>query len=128
MTDAERNLYQKYEPPWVAFPRMKSEDLGGNLKQGAQPWFDHFWTPFWNGLTREQREEYLGFWSASLDWREEIKFYFETLYEEDLDLEEEARESEECLRQYREQRERERNCRWLSKAKRAVTEMFRKSK
>jgi hypothetical protein len=80
------------EPPWVVFPFIEPEGLGGHLNQGvAEPWFEQCWGPFWNGLSDEQKREYLDHWNATPEWRDAIGFVFGTLYE--LDAESDAKEA-----------------------------------
>jgi hypothetical protein len=64
------------------FPFINPDELPQHLKQGiAEPWFDQAWRPFWNGLTDEQKQQYLDHWRASPQWRDAIGFVFGTLYE-----------------------------------------------
>lgn len=89
-------------PPWEAFPEIQPDDLVAHLRQGAaEPWFDREWRPFWASLDGEQRELYLQHWSASLAWREAMSVFD---VDPDLDLEADARESEEYLRDWAKRR------------------------
>lgn len=86
-------------PPWQVFPKLPPEDLEAYLKQGhTEAWFDQVWKPFWTSLSEEQREQYLGHWSATPEWRDAM--YIFTLHEE-IDLKAEWAEFEERSRQRR---------------------------
>ncbi|WP_241163344.1 hypothetical protein [Ralstonia solanacearum] len=85
------------QPPWVVFPFIKPDELAMHVRQGiAEPWFDQVWRPYWASLTATQRAGYLDAWQASPEWRDAIAFVFEAF--SDLDIEQDAKESEEYLR------------------------------
>ncbi len=70
-----------------------------HVRQGiAEPWFDQVWCPYWASLTAAQRAGYLDAWQASPEWREAIAFVFEAF--SDLDIDQDAKESEEYLRDH----------------------------
>ncbi|WP_230626702.1 hypothetical protein, partial [Ralstonia solanacearum] len=82
--------------------------LAMHVRQGiAEPWLDQVWRPYWASLTAIQRASYLDAWQASPEWREAITFVFEAF--SDLDIEQDAKESEEYLRDYR-KRQQEKKC------------------
>lgn len=54
--------------PWQAFPGISDPDALGSLQGDIEYWWDHFWSPFWNGLSPVQREAYLTRVSASANW------------------------------------------------------------
>ncbi|MDB0541919.1 hypothetical protein ACYT85_15235 [Ralstonia solanacearum] len=84
------------QPPWVVFPFIKPDELAMHVRQGiAEPWFDQVWRPYWASLTATQRAGYLDAWQASPEWRDAIAFVFEAF--SDLDIEQDAKESEEYL-------------------------------
>ncbi|MFP3756719.1 hypothetical protein D3C87_1712260 [compost metagenome] len=85
------------QPPWIVFPHTEPGELAPHVRQGvAEPWFDREWRPFWTSLTPIQRDLYLDGWQASPEWREAIAFVFESFSE--LDVDQDAKESEEYLR------------------------------
>lgn len=85
------------EPPWIIFPNIKPDKLAAHVQQGiSEPWFDRVWRPFWTPLTSRQQDRYLDDWQASPEWREAIVFVFDSF--SDLDVDQDARESEEYLR------------------------------
>ncbi|MEQ6351819.1 hypothetical protein [Ralstonia pseudosolanacearum] len=91
------DLAKTPEPPWVVFPHIKPEELALHVRQGvAEPWFDQEWRPYWASLTPMQQASYLDAWHASPEWREAIAFVFEAF--SDLDIDQDAKESEEYLR------------------------------
>jgi hypothetical protein len=93
--------YLTAPPPWKAFPEIQPDELVAHLRQGAaEPWFDQEWRPFWASLDEGQRERYLQHWSASPAWRDAMMVFD---VDPDLDLEADARESEEYLRHLQEQ-------------------------
>lgn len=53
-------------PPWIKYPGM--EPWWGSWRQGVtEAWFAELWFPFWKGLSREKREEYLRNWPPPSD-------------------------------------------------------------
>ncbi|CAD5372741.1 conserved hypothetical protein [Rubrivivax sp. A210] len=87
-------------PPWVAFPDMQAGALAQYTKQGAtEAWFDQVWRPFWASLSAEQRQRYLELHRASPEWIAAIESVCHGGAA--LDLEEDARESEAHLREWR---------------------------
>jgi hypothetical protein len=100
MNEEESSFVRDCAPPWVAFPELVPTELPRYLKQGAsEAWFDDHWRPFWTRLTRTQKDQYLDFWRATPPWRDALAAFFEP--DEDFDMEADARESEEHLRQWR---------------------------
>ena len=94
------DFLESVQPPWVVLPHIAPQDLASHTRQGAaEPWFDQDWRPFWTSLTAGQREQYLDKWKATPEWREAIAAVFEV--DPDLDLAEDARESEQHLREWK---------------------------
>jgi hypothetical protein len=97
---SELDFLKSCEPPWVVFPAIQPEELSRYLKQGVtEAWFDQQWRPFWSRLPLEQQQKYLDHWHATAEWRKAITFYFGT--DPAFDIEADARESEEYLKQWR---------------------------
>ena len=45
-------------PPWIEYP--KSDPIWGGWRQGvSEAWLQDVWLPFWRGITKEARTEYL---------------------------------------------------------------------
>ncbi len=55
-------------PPWRAFPAYNPETSGWRQGNGEH-WLLYAWSPFWKGLSLEEREHYLQRWDAPLDWK-----------------------------------------------------------
>jgi hypothetical protein len=89
-----------FKPPWVVFPELEASELSRYLKQGVtEAWFDQHWRPFWSGLSLEERHNYLTHWEATPAWREALSFFFAS--DEDFDLDSDARDSEQYLKEWR---------------------------
>lgn len=63
----------KPPPPWVAFPRIKDPDTLGSLQGDIEYWWNGYWSPYWDGLTDQQRNTYLTAVGASKEWIECIE-------------------------------------------------------
>lgn len=91
------DLTKTPQPPWIVFPHIAPDELALHVRQGvAEPWFDQEWRPFWTALTAIQRDRYLDDWQTTPEWREAITFVFESF--SDLDIDQDAKDSEEYLR------------------------------
>lgn len=60
-------------PPWEAFPRIKDPDTLGSLQGDIEYWWNGYWSPYWDGLTDQQRTDYLTTVGASREWIECIE-------------------------------------------------------
>ncbi|WP_151069637.1 hypothetical protein [Cupriavidus oxalaticus] len=56
-------------PPWVAFPELREPRKLGFLQGDIEYWWDNYWSPFWESLTAEEREEYLRSRGATEEWK-----------------------------------------------------------
>ncbi|WP_161940242.1 hypothetical protein, partial [Cupriavidus necator] len=56
-------------PPWVAFPEISEPLKLGFLQGDIEYWWDNYWSPFWESLTAEEREAYLGRRGATKEWK-----------------------------------------------------------
>lgn len=54
-------------PPWVAFPDIDPSILG-SLQGAMEYWWDWLFSPFWSGLSANERMDYLTRHSADEDW------------------------------------------------------------
>ncbi|WP_144062274.1 hypothetical protein [Cupriavidus sp. GA3-3] len=56
-------------PPWVAFPEISEPLKLGFLQGDIEYWWDNYWSSFWESLTAEEREAYLGRHGATEEWK-----------------------------------------------------------
>ena len=66
---------EEIEPPWIAFPASLAW-VGWN--QGRpEAWKLNVWLPFWQKLSKEEKDAYLQRWQPpSEDWRESLTIYW----------------------------------------------------
>ena len=58
--------------PWQAFPGVDASGLGS--RQGSfDYWWRHYWWPYWQSLTRVQRNEWLHDAAHPEDWRSYVR-------------------------------------------------------
>jgi hypothetical protein len=89
--------FTKMEPPWVIYATLAAESFHAAARQSIESWFDSVWQPFWTSLNADAKAAYLEYWNASQEWRKALD-----LFEwEPVDMEEDARESEEYLAKVR---------------------------
>ncbi|WP_457788402.1 hypothetical protein [Pseudomonas sp. PL-6] len=58
--------------PWEAFPGVDASGLG-SLQGNLEHWWQHCWWPYWQSLTREQRQEWLQDPAHPEAWREYVQ-------------------------------------------------------
>jgi hypothetical protein len=94
--------------PW----EMSAENYSQQIKQGTtEAWFDQIWAPYWTTLNGVERNGYYDFWQASKQWREANDFIFDSAAH--TNMEQDAKESERYLSQWRQNHAPKRS--WLKK-------------
>jgi len=64
-------LNLKPPPPWLVFPELDPETLGG--RQGAiDYWWTWYWSPFWDSRSKDEQIQFLKEKHASPEWAEYI--------------------------------------------------------
>lgn len=64
-------------PPWIAFKGYNAKWWGG-LMQGAQGYYDdHYFDPFFRGLSAEHKKAYCIKYSASPDWEQALDLFYD---------------------------------------------------
>lgn len=64
-------LYIKPPAPWLVFPNVDPETLGG--RQGSiDYWWTWFWSPFWDSASKVEKAQFLEENNASAEWAEYI--------------------------------------------------------
>lgn len=58
----------KPPPPWVVFPRVVDPEILGSLQGDIEYWWGGYWSPYWDELTNQQRNDYLTAVGASREW------------------------------------------------------------
>lgn len=61
-------------PPWVSFPDIDPDGLGG-MQGDLSFWWDWMWLPFWNGMDKIQKNKYLVQNFAPENWVAYFDFY-----------------------------------------------------
>lgn len=59
-------------PPWQVFPDVDAGGLG-SLQGSLAYWWQSYWWPYWQSLSRQQREDWLAEPSHPQGWREYLK-------------------------------------------------------
>lgn len=58
--------------PWDVFPEVDADGLGA-LQGSLEYWWNHYWWPYWNSLSPQQRTDWLNNTSHPESWREYIQ-------------------------------------------------------
>lgn len=61
-------------PPWIVFPEIDPDTLG-SLQGSIDYWWYVYWTPFWQKLSTQEKQEYYNINNASPEWIECIDIH-----------------------------------------------------
>ncbi|KAB8037861.1 hypothetical protein GCL60_11850 [Silvanigrella paludirubra] len=61
-------------PPWISFPEIDPDSLG-SLQGSIDYWWYVYWTPFWEKLTPQEKQDYYKIKNATPEWIECIEIH-----------------------------------------------------